>query len=471
MLLTITTTHQPATDLGYLLHKNPARLQSFRLSFGQAHVCYPEAGAERCTAALLLDVDPVGLVRGRRGPGGEGGALEQYVNDRPYVASSFLSVAIAQVFGSALAGHSRERPQLAETALPLEARLAVVPCRGGETFLRRLFEPLGYQLTAYSHVLDEKFPEWGQSPYFTVELRANVRLRDLLSHLYVLVPVLDDEKHYWVGEDEIEKLLRHGGEWLAAHPEREGIVNRYLRRQRRLTRAALARLLEEDQPDPDTAAEVQAGAEAVVEERISLNEQRLNAVLHELKQSGAKRVLDLGCGEGRLLRLLLHDHSFAEVAGMDVAYRALEMAQDRLKLDRLPPTQRERLKLFQGSLIYRDKRLSGYDAAAVVEVIEHLDPPRLAAFERVLFEFARPGTVVLTTPNADYNIKWESLPAGNFRHKDHRFEWTRAEFQTWATGVATRFRYEVRFAPVGPEDEAVGAPTQMGVFTYTPVLH
>src|SRR3712207_77353 len=158
MLLTITTTHAPATDLGYLLHKNPARLQSFDLTFGRAHVFYPEASAERCTAALLLDVDPVGLVRNRRGgPAGEGFALEQYVNDRPYAASSFLSVAIARVFGSALAGTSKERPDLARTPIPLTARLSVLPCRGGEGFLRRLFEPLGYAVAATHHPLDEHF--------------------------------------------------------------------------------------------------------------------------------------------------------------------------------------------------------------------------------------------------------------------------------------------------------------------------
>src|SRR5215212_6869760 len=167
MLLTITNTHAPATDLGYLLHKSPYRVQSFPLSFGQAHVFYPEARPEQCTAALLLDVDPVGLVRNRRGPSGQGRSLEQYVNDRPYVASSFLSVAIAQVFGSALAGRSRGREELAQTPLPLRARISVLPCRGGEDFLRRLFEPLGYEIVAERHPLDEQFPEWGDSPYYT----------------------------------------------------------------------------------------------------------------------------------------------------------------------------------------------------------------------------------------------------------------------------------------------------------------
>ena len=165
MLLTIATTWRPATDLGYLLVKNPARCQSFPLPFGQAHVFYPEAGEDRCQAALLLDLDPVGLVRRPRGANsGDGGALRQYVNDRPYVASSFLSVALARVFGSALKGNSKDRPELADTPIPLEAKVAVLPCRGGEPFLRRLFEPLGYAVEARRQPLDERFPEWGRAP-------------------------------------------------------------------------------------------------------------------------------------------------------------------------------------------------------------------------------------------------------------------------------------------------------------------
>jgi 3' terminal RNA ribose 2'-O-methyltransferase Hen1 len=465
MLLTITLTQPPSTDLGYLLHKNPANVQSFELTFGQAHVFYPEATLEQCTAALLVEVDPVALVRGRRGAGGEGRVLEQYVNDRPYAASSFLSVAISEVFGTAMAGRSRERQELAETALPLEVKLAVLPCRGGEEFLRRLFEPLGYAVTAERHALDERFPEWGESAYFSVRMQATLRLRDLLAHLYVLMPVLDDDKHYWVGDDEVEKLLRHGAGWLAAHPERETIAHRYLKHRHSLTRAALSRLIEEEGPDPDEAQQAHEAEEEAVERPIRLNEQRLGTVLAAVKQSGAKRVLDLGCGEGKLLRSLLEDRSFEGIVGMDVSHRALEIAHERLRLDRLPPRQRERIRLIHGSLTYRDQRLAGYDAATVVEVIEHLDPPRLAAFERVLFEAARPKTVVLTTPNGDYNVRFPTLPAGKFRHRDHRFEWSRAEFESWAQRVAERFGYSIRFLPIGPEDPEVGSPTQMGVFT------
>ena len=465
MLLTITTTHTPATDLGYLLYKNPARLQSFPLSFGQAHVFYPEASAERCAAALLLDVDPVALVRGRPGQEKGGFALEQYVNDRPYVASSFLSVAIADVYGSALAGRSRERPELVETPLPLEARLTVVPCRDGEGLLRRLFEPLGYAVQVERHVLDASFPAWGDSPYYTLTLAARLRLRDLLAHLYVLVPVLDGEKHYWVGDAEVAKLLRHGEGWLNAHPERDLITRRYLKHQRSLFDEAVRRLADAGALDPGAVVEAPAGTEEAVERPIGLHEQRLRAVVDVLKSSGAARVLDLGCGEGRLLALLLAEPGFEQITGVDVAYRSLERARERLRLDRLPERQRQRISLLHGSLTYRDRRLAGYDAAAVVEVIEHLDPPRLAAVERVLFGYARPGTVVLTTPNREYNARFPTLPAGAPRHSDHRFEWTRDELAEWANGVAARYGYAVRFLPVGPEDHEVGAPTQMAVFT------
>lgn len=464
MLLTITTTYQPATDLGYLLHKNPARLHSFELSFGHAHVFYPEATNQRCVAALLLDVDPVGLVRNRKGPSGEGGTLDQYVNDRPYVASSFLSVAISRVLGSALGGRSKGRPELAATPIPLEAKISVLPCRGGEGFLRRLFEPLGYQVVAQRHQLDPAFPDFGDSAYYTVELSGEVRLQDLLTHIYVLIPVLDNEKHYWVGDDEVEKLLRHGGSWLASHPQREEIANRYLKYRRDLARDALARLMDEETTDPDVKAVNHDSEEEAVERNLNLNEQRLNTVLAALKSANAKRVLDLGCGEGKLLRVLLQERNFNEIVGVDVSHRALQIAQDRLRLDRLPTRQRDRIKLIHGSLTYRDKRLSGFDAAAVVEVIEHLDQPRLAAFERVLFEFAKPNAVVLTTPNVEYNVRFENLPAGTFRHKDHRFEWTRAEFRQWAQAIANMHGYAVRFIAVGPEDSDVGAPTQMAVF-------
>ena len=462
MLLTLSTIHKPATDLGYLLHKHPDRFQSFDLSFGKAHVFYSEVGEDRTTASLLLDVDPVGVVRGKSRD--RRFLLGHYVNDRPYVASSLMSVAISQVFGSAMSGRCKDRPDLVTTPIPLSARIDVLPVRGGEDFLHRLFEPLDYTVEATRYMLDEQFPDWGESPYFSVTIAGTKTLSDLLTHLYVLIPVFDNDKHYFVGEDELEKLLEKGAGWLASHPEKEQITRRYLKHRSSLYREALARLVEEAEVEPAEDGDSRDQCEELLEKPLSLNDQRHGVVLAALRASGARSVLDLGCSEGKFLRLLLDDRQFERILGLDVSMQALQRAVNRIGYDRLPPKQKERIELIHGSLIYRDGRLAGFDAAAAIEVIEHLDPPRLSAFERVLFEFARPKTVILTTPNREYNVMWESLSAGQFRHSDHRFEWSRSEFRTWAKQVADKHGFSVRFLSVGPEDAALGSPTQLGVF-------
>jgi 3' terminal RNA ribose 2'-O-methyltransferase Hen1 len=461
MQLQISTTHQPATDLGYLLSKHPDKHQSFELAFGTAHVFYPEATAERCSVVLMVDVDPVGLVRGR---GEADGPLTQYVNDRPYAASSFLAVAIAQVFSSGLSGTSKARAELAAAPIPLEVVIPVLRCRAGEAKLRACFEPLGYRLEATALPLDDRFPEWGSSPYFGMKLAGTLKLSEVLSHLYVILPALDGDKHYFVGSDEVQKLVDKGGDWLPAHPERDWILSNYLKRRRSLVREALSKLLAEPEEVLQSDGESKDAGEQALERGISLNEQRMAAVEAVLVKSGAGSVLDLGCGEGRLLGHLLEHRQFQRLLGVDVSCVSLDRAAERLNLDRLPPLKRARIDLQQGSLTYRDARLAGFDAACAIEVIEHIDEARLAAFERTVFEFAQPGLVVITTPNVEYNVRFTSLAHGALRHRDHRFEWTRAQFQGWAQGLCERFGYQVEFLPVGPIDPELGPPTQMGVF-------
>ncbi len=460
MLLTLTTTHQPATDLGYLLHKHPDRLQSFELPFGIAQVFYPVATDSECTMALLLDVNAVDLTRGKQGSNQP--SIADYVSDRPYVASSFMSVALSKIFGTAMSGTCNQRPALPSKPLPFRVHIPVLPSRGGEKFLHSLFVPLGYEIQTQRLALDEQFPEWGQSKYFDLELSQTITLAELLSHLYVLMPVLDDAKHYFVNEEEIAKLLRHGTGWLSDHPQREEITRRYLKRQRGLAEEALSQMAGTDAEVLPVNTEISEESEAAIEKPLSLNQQRMLAVVEILKQRGAKRVVDLGCGEGKLLKLLLADASFQEILGMDVTYRSLEIAQRRLKTDRFP---NDRLSLIQGSLTYRDDRIAGYDAATVIEVIEHMDLNRLGALERVLFEFAKPRLVIITTPNVEYNANFPALPPGKLRHRDHRFEWTRAEFETWAAGIVDRYNYHVSFQPIGDLDPSRGAPTQMAIFT------
>ncbi|MFJ1604953.1 3' terminal RNA ribose 2'-O-methyltransferase Hen1 [Streptomyces sp. NPDC088253] len=477
MFLTISTTgtpERPATDLGFLLHKHPDNAQVFSTSYGTAHVLYPEASVERCTAALLLEVDAVALVRRGKGKGRGGApdaALAQYVNDRPYAASSLLAVALSAVFSSAMKGRCAAKPDLPARPLPLRIEVPALPARGGADLVRKLFEPLGWTVTAEAVALDAKFPEWGDSRYVRLELEASgLTLAEALRHLYVLLPVLDDAKHYWVSSDEVDKLLRAGEGWLPDHPEQRLIADRYLSRRWSLTREAmerleLVRLAEADDTEVeeiDNAVDEEADTE---EKPIPLAVQRRDAILAALHASGAARVLDLGCGQGQLVQALLKDVRFTEIVGVDVSIRALTIASRRLKLDRMGERQAARVRLFQGSLAYTDSRLKGYDAAVLSEVVEHLDLPRLPALEYAVFGSGRPRTVLVTTPNVEYNVRWESLPAGHSRHGDHRFEWTRAEFRTWAHQVAGRHGYEVEFTPVGPDDPEVGPPTQMAVFT------
>jgi 3' terminal RNA ribose 2'-O-methyltransferase Hen1 len=456
MNLTITTTYFPASDLSYLLHKHPARVQQVEIAAGVAHIVYTEVTEERCTISLLLDVDPVGLVR-RGGAGGNDFALDQYVNDRPYVASSFLSAAIAAAFSTALNGRCKDKPELVNVAMPFVAQIAVLPVRGGEAMLRQLWEPLGYKVEAEQHPIDPVFSDWGMSRYFTVRLTNTVTVRQLLSHLYILIPVCDNDKHYWVGEHEVEKLLEKGRDWLPGHPARELIIRRYLKNQGQLAGKALLVLMEGDggfdEPEPEAETVQRA------------HDLRLLAARDELLRAGAKSVADLGCGEGKLLRLLLEEKQFTRILGMDVSYRSIEIAKDRLKVERMRPSQQQRLQLIQGSLTYRDRRIEGFDAAALVEVIEHLDESRLAALELTVFVYARLATVVVTTPNAEYNRLFENLEAGKMRHSDHRWEWTRAEFAAWGDRVAAAHGYAVVYKPVGEEHEELGALSQMAIFT------
>lgn len=462
MLLTISTTHTPATDLGFLLHKHPDRLQSFDVPFGKAHVFYPEATPQRCTAALQLEIDPIGLVRSNR-RGNRQRLLEDYVNDRPYVASSFVSVALNRVFHSALIGSSRERPELAQSEMPLEAAIHCLPSRGGETVLRRLFEPLGYEVSVEPHPLDAQFDAWGRSPYFTVTITGSKRLRDLMRHLYVLIPVLDSKKHYWVGDDEVEKLLRHGEDWLEAHPEKELIASRYLKQRRSLARAALRRLTDGEEASA-SEEEARPDSEQALEAPLRLNDRRMAAVVDAVKSTDAETVIDLGCGEGRLIRELLRIRKLRKIVGVDVSSTALEFAERRLRLQEMPDNQRRRIGLMHGSVTYRDARLQGFGVAVATEVIEHIDPDRLGAFERSVFEFAKPGAVIVTTPNAEYNATFERMEPGQMRHPDHRFEWTRAEFAAWCEGICQSHGYAVEHLDIGDAHPEFGPPTQMAIF-------
>jgi 3' terminal RNA ribose 2'-O-methyltransferase Hen1 len=469
MLITLTCHAPNAPDVGYLFGKNPASLFMREFSGGRVLVFYPEVAEDQLTIALLTEIDPIALVRTASGAHG----LDQYVNDRPYVASSLTSVALNVAFGSALGGRSRERPARVNEVMRWEVSLPVVACDAGEEFITRIFAPLGYGVTVERLPLDSAFPAWGPSNLYALRLSGEQTVQAVLSHLYVLLPVLDNAKHYYIEASETEKLLRHGGAWLAAHPERDLITRRYLRYRRPLVTSALARLADLTLEEGDTEENVAEGAtedtpeggpSEPAEKTLNLHQQRLDAVMEAIRTANAPSLVDLGCGEGRLLTRALKERGLKRILGMDVASSSLARARRYLHLDDMPPAQRERIEVVQGSLLYRDKRLEGFDVAALVEVIEHLDPPRLGAMERVVFAHARPRRVIVTTPNREYNVHWEALGAEKLRHRDHRFEWTRAECQAWAERVGKQFGYTAEWREIGAADESLGAPSQMVIF-------
>ncbi len=465
MILTITTTHTPATDLGFLLHKHPDRAQSFDLSVGTAHVFYPEATEERCTAALLLEVDALELARGSGRTTTSDFTLGQYVNDRPYAASSLLASAMKRVFSTAVAGTLKSNQALADSALPLEIRIPALPCRGSSDFARQLFAPLGWEVVATAVPLDPEFPEWGDSRYLDLTLTGTVRLADALSQLYVLLPVLDDAKHYWVGDDEIDKLVRHGEGWLEAHPLRDAIARRYLAHQKGLVNQALDRLVEAGGDDPEALPPEATPAEDLPQPRARLAWTRRDAIVAELKALGVRSVADVGCGDGALLRPLLADASFTRIVGTDVSATALARGARRLHVDGMSERQAQRLTLFQSSATYRDERLEGLDAVVLMEVIEHLDLDRLPALESAIFGHARPEFVIVSTPNREYNALYQGMADGALRHPDHRWEFTRDEFTDWATSVWQNYGYRVSISGIGDADPTLGSPTQMAVFS------
>ena len=459
MLLTITYKGKNTQELGFLLHKNPDRAQQVELAYGKAYVFYPEVSDESTTAALLLDIDPLDLARGK--VGSRDGGLFDYVNDRPYAATSFLSTAMVRIFGTAMNGKCDKRQELADTPLDLTARLASLKDNGDTELAKQLFEPLGYTVTVSRTQLDEKFPEWGISPYIDLTISGKVKLSELLNHIYVLIPVFDKQKHYYMAEDEIKKLLEHGEGWLADHPQKEKITRRYFTARRSYARRAMDILNENE--GADTVGEEQETPEKEV--FTPLNTQRMETVRDAVLASGAASVIDLGCGECRLTSLLLNEQQIRRVAACDVSVSVLEKAAQRLHLDRMQPARRNKLTLMQASLTYRDKRFEGYDCACVVEVIEHIEPMRIPAFERAVFEFAAPRTVILTTPNREYNANYEHMEENALRHGDHRFEWTREEFRAWTERICEKFGYSCEISGIGTNDEKLGTPTQMAVFT------
>ena len=451
MLLTLTTTHEPATDLGYLLHKHPDRTQVFETKHANVYAFYPDASPERCEFVLYADIDPVKLVRGEAGSSG-GGVLEDYVNDRPYTASSMFTTMVNEVLRSAIGGRCKERPELAETPIPLKVRFGPMRTDIGRERVERMFCELGYDVTLHD--------AQGDNPsYVMLELRSERhRVYEVLRHLYVLGTAIDGDRHSYIGEGEVESLVRRGEGWLPEHPDYKWITARFLKRKTSLAEKAVRRLGGEHEagdgrdglPPPN------------LPERVSMQRTRLTTVARIIAELGGGRIADLGCGEGGLIMEIAHEPDVREVIGIDISLVTLARAGRRMR--KLAPEIGAKVKLVQSLLDCRDHRWKDVDIAACVETIEHIDLERLPRVERCVFGYARPRAVIITTPNREYNRNYEMVGTERLRHRDHRFEWTREEFTRWCSDTAGQYGYRYRIEMVGPVDDEVGTPTQLAVF-------
>ena len=468
MILNISTLDNPADELGYLLYKHPDKFQSFELNYCTAHCFYAQVAQSRTTFCLLLDTDPMALNKNL--------SLQDFVNDRAYVASSLMSVAIGRTLKSAMKGVCKDRPELGDKEISLEAQLPCIHLAGNPSLLTELFEPLGYKVEATPLSLDDIEPGlsnseilgW-RSTYYSLTICATTTVSRLLKHLYVLIPVLDNKKHYYVGKDEVELLMSRASDWLADHPLKDLIIRRYLAHKTHLTQEAQALLAHADiDAQKFEEQSKKASSEDILEKPLSLNQKRLEAVLGQIDDLTSKSsrfsLVDLGCGEGKLLNLAAerYRHSLNRLAGLDATVSILERANRTLT--RKHPNQDWQLDLMHGSLTYRDQRISGFDIATCIEVIEHIDESRLDAFASNIFGAARPQTVIVTTPNREYNVLFAGLEANRLRHTDHRFEWTRQEFLDWTDRICQIYGYSCQIKPIGDIDTVHGAPTQMAVF-------
>jgi 3' terminal RNA ribose 2'-O-methyltransferase Hen1 len=466
MLLTITCRGENATDIGYVLRKRPGRLLRFDRNKNTIGVLmyWPRVEDDLCQFAMQLDIDPLDM--SPRRPGAIAASnLFDYVNDRPYATSRLMGSAIAWFLREAL--YDRPLPEGApddvrERVFDLEARIFAFEERG---LAKDAFEALGYETDVTPHVLDDEHPSWGLSPYADVRVRKNETVTELLQHLHVMLSALPKpSKNESATKEVAERLLRVSGTWLADHPMRNKLVWRYLSYDRALASDVMDKLActtSEDTASDGATSDDATDAEPKAK-HVPLHTQVLDTVSAIIRESGCTSVLDAGCGDGKLVRLLLGIEQVERIGAADVSATSLRRLQSKLT-ERRRTAMPDNLDVFQASVTMSDDRLRGYDAICAIEVVEHIDPRRIRDLERVVFEESGASLIVVTTPNREYNRVY-GIPSDLLRHPDHRFEWTRDEFARWVTHVCETYGYTSDMRGVGEVDEAAGQPTLVATF-------
>ncbi|MCM3572375.1 3' terminal RNA ribose 2'-O-methyltransferase Hen1 [Mesobacillus subterraneus] len=443
MQLTIRAVGENVQVISHLLAKNPNNLYE-RNQKGHAVRLFFSSFTEReVEATVFVAPDSLELVKNQ----GNQYDITHYINDREFAVSSIFISLIRTALGTALNGQPKEE-YIKWVKHPFDLELSFGPVASGlsDHQIVDLFEPLGFNVSINRPQIEYNFNLKSKSSVRFITLKGRTPLQMALRQIFVLIPVLDNYKHYFIDEKEIEKLERYGEGWLDDHPQKSFILKKALRFKN------VYELVEGQ--EKDTAAPEMR--------KIRLNDMRYEKIVDTVNGFENKEsIVDLGSGEGKLSTRLGFIPGVKEILAVEpseeASIRAMErFAQAEGKDYFIKPTQ------LWGSLFYYDERLKGKDVIILCEVIEHIDEERLSKVFQTILQDYRPKNLVVTTPNKEYNALYEMDT--EFRHGDHRFEWSREEFEAWCKARNEEGEYELIFDGIGELDEQFGFPTQMCIF-------
>jgi 3' terminal RNA ribose 2'-O-methyltransferase Hen1 len=443
MQLTIQASGDNVQAISYLLAKNPNNLYERNHKGHLVRLFYSKFTETELEVTIFVTPDPIEMVKNNS----NSYDITHYINDREFAVSSIFCSFIRSALGTALNGQPKEE-HLKWVNHPFSFNFEFGPVVSSlsDEKLMNLFEPIGYEVTINRPEIEYSFPIKTKSSARYLSIKGMKTLQEGLRHLFVLIPVIDNYKHYFIDEKEIEKLERYGEGWLEQHPLRDLIYRQALRFKE------IYSLVENSSKDEKKVEPVK---------KVRLNELRYEKIVNAVSQMKPRSVVDFGSGEGKLSVQLGFVEGITEILAVEPSESASLKALERFNKVK----NKEKFvipELLWGSLFYYDERLKDKDVIILCEVIEHIDETRLPKAMDTLLHDYQPGALIITTPNREYNELYDMEE--HLRHNDHRFEWTRAEFRQWCTERNYSNDYELLFDGIGEEHPSHGFPTQMCIF-------
>ncbi|MCK1992095.1 3' terminal RNA ribose 2'-O-methyltransferase Hen1 [Peribacillus muralis] len=443
MQLTINASGNNVKAISYLLSKNPNNLYERKHKGHVVRLFYSTFTETEMEATIFVTPDPIELVKNTA----NSYDITHYINDREFAVSSIFCSLIRSALGTALNGQPKEEhAEWVNHPFSFQFDFGPVVSTLSDNQLRELFEPIGYEVSITRPDIQYSFDMKDRSSTRTVSLKGLKTLQEGLRHLFVLIPVIDNYKHYYIDEKEIDKLERYGEGWLDDHPMRDFIYRQSLRFKE------VYSIVENKKPEMKKDDK---------ESKVRLNDLRYEKIFDTVSQMHPSSVVDFGSGEGKLSVRLGFIEGVKEILAVEPSQSATLKALGRF--DKVKDKEKFVIpKPLWGSLFYYDEELKNKDVIILCEVIEHIDEHRLPKVMDTILQDYQPRALILTTPNREYNEVYDMEDA--LRHNDHRFEWTRAEFQQWCTARNHDDSYDLRFEGIGEEHVTQGCPTQMCVF-------